>query len=104
MSNRKAVAETTAQILTDKRLTMKINSNGESISMNDNTPTHNKFQSDLCVIERPKKELETIHCCDWHHTRPHDSYRFGLMPLNSDCWTTRSLEILSNQIERRAKQ
>lgn len=101
-TNEKAVAETTAQIRTDKRLTMKINSNGESISMNNNTPTQNNFQLDLFVTERPKKILQTIHCCDCHNTRPLDGFRFKLMPLCSDCRTERSLEILSNQIERRA--
>ena len=85
-------------------LTMKINSKGESISMNNNTPTRNKFQLDLFVTERPKKILQTIHCCDCHHTRPLDGFRFKLMPLCSDCRTERDLDILSNQIERRAKR
>ncbi|MCY7344976.1 MAG: hypothetical protein LH614_02055 [Pyrinomonadaceae bacterium] len=70
----------------------------------NNTPTQNKFQSDLFVTERPKKVLETIHCCDCHHTRPLDGYRFKLMPLCSDCRTEMDLEVLSKQIERRAKR
>ncbi len=91
MSNEKAVAETTAQnIRTDNGLTM-----------NNNTPTQNKFQLDLFVTERPKKVLETIHCCDCHHTRPLDGYRFGLMPLCSDCRTDREVEITGNRFERR---
>ncbi len=92
------------KIRTDKRLTMKINSNGESISMTNHKPNTIKFQLDLFVTEQPKKILQTIHCCDCLHTRPLDGYRFGLMPLCSDCRTERSLEILSNRIERRAKR
>ncbi len=74
------------------------------LTINNNTATRNKFQLDLFVIERPPKVLEANHCGDCHHTRPLDGYRFGLMPLCSDCRTERSLEILSNQIERRAKR
>jgi hypothetical protein len=73
-------------------------------TMIKHTPTQNKFQFDLFVTEQPKKVLETIHCCDCHNTRPLDGYRFKLMPLCSDCRTERSLEILSNRIERRAKK
>jgi hypothetical protein len=72
--------------------------------MHNNTPIKNKFQLDLFVTEPPAKVLEIIHCCDCHHTRPLDGYRFGLMPLCADCRTERSLEILSNQVERRAKR
>ncbi len=105
MKNEKAVADNNGSntYLTGD-LTMKINPKGESISMSEYTPTRNKFQLDLFVTEQPKKVLQTIHCCDCHHTRPLDGYRFGLMPLCSDCRTERSLEILSNQIERRAKR
>jgi hypothetical protein len=72
--------------------------------MDNNTPKKNIFQLDLFVTEQPKKVLQTIHCCDCHKTRPLDGYRFGLMPLCADCRTERSLEILANQIERRAKR
>ncbi len=74
------------------------------LTMNNNTPTQNNFQLDLFLTEKPKKILQIIHCCDCHHSRPLDGYRFGLMPLCSDCRTERSLEILSNQIEPRAQR
>ncbi len=74
------------------------------LTMPNLIPTQNKFQFDLFLTERPKKVVETIHCCDCHHTRPLDGFRFKLMPLCSDCRTERDLDILSNQIERRAKR
>lgn len=86
------------------RLTNKTNSKENRFVMTNDTPTRNKFQLDLFVTEHPPKVLETIHCGDCHHARPLDGYRFGLMPLCSDCRTERGLEILSNQIERRAKR
>lgn len=69
--------------------------------MNNNTLTRNKFQLDLFVTEQPKKELNTIHCCDCHATRPLDGYRFALMPVCSDCRTEREVEITGNRFERR---
>ncbi len=74
------------------------------LTMKNLNTTENIFQLDLFTAEQPKKILPTIHCGDCHQSRPLDGYRFGLMPLCCDCRTTRSLEILSNQIERRAKQ
>jgi hypothetical protein len=74
------------------------------LTMNNDTLNQNKFQFNVFTAEQPKKVLEIIHCCDCKHTRPLDGYRFGLMPLCSDCRTERSLEILSNRIERRAKR
>lgn len=74
------------------------------LTMKNLTTIRNKFQSDLFKPERPKKVIEVIHCGDCHHTRPLDGYRFKLVPICFDCRTERSLEILSNQIERRAKR
>ena len=98
MKNEKGIA------LTMPQLTIKNEQTNKSISMDNNTPTRNKIQLDLFVTEKTKKSLEEIHCCDCHHTRPLDGFRFKLMPVCSDCRTNRSLEILSNQIERRAKR
>ncbi len=73
-------------------------------AMKNHTLNQPEFQLDLFVTEKTKKSLEEIHCCDCHHTRPLDGFRFKLMPVCSDCRTNRSLEILSNQIKRRAKR
>jgi hypothetical protein len=83
------------------RLTNQTNSKENDLTMNDCTPRSEKPQLNF---GSPPKTLETIHCRDCHKTRPLDGYRFGLVPLCSDCRTERSLEILSNQIERRAKR
>ncbi len=85
-------------------VTNKINSNGESISMNNDTPTRNKIQLDLFSPEQPKKVNRTIHCGDCHHERPLDGYRFGLMPVCSDCRTKREVKITGNRFERRHKR
>ena len=84
--------------------TNKINSNGESISMYKDTTPRNKFQLDLFVTEQPKKVLQTINCFCCEQKRELDGYIFKLVPVCSDCRTTRSLEILSKQTERRAKR
>lgn len=97
MSNKKSNAVNIALNNLENELT-------NQLTMNNNTPTQNKFQLDLFVPDQPKKVLETIHCCDCNQNRELDGYRFGLMPLCSDCRTERSLEILSNQIGRRAKR
>ncbi len=76
----------------------------ELTTMKNNTRKQNKIQIDLFTSEQKKNILQTIQCCDCNHTRPLDGYRFGLMPLCSDCRTERSHEILSNQIERREKR
>ena len=65
------------------------------------TPTQNKFQLNLFVTERPKKVLEIIHCCDCDQKRELDGYRFGLVPLCSDCRTEREVQITGNRFERR---
>ncbi len=105
MKNEKGIATNDAQKTNlNDLITMKTNPKGELISTDNNTPARNKFQLDLFAPERPAKVLEIIHCGDCHHSRPLDGYRFGLMPLCSDCRTERSLEILSNRIERRAKR
>jgi hypothetical protein len=72
--------------------------------MNNDIPTQNKFQLDLFVTEQPKKILEIIHCFECKRHEPLDGFRFRLVPLCSDCRTERSLEILSNQIERRVRR
>jgi len=90
--------------------TVALESNGSNIrtenglTMNNNTPTRNKFQLDLFVTEQPKKVLQTINCFCCEQKRELDGYIFKLVPVCSDCRTERSLEILSNQIERRAKR
>ncbi len=80
---------------------MKINSKENQFVMNDFTSHHEKPQLNF---GRPPKVLENIHCCDCHHTRPLDGYRFGLMPLCRDCRTDRELEITGNRFERRRAQ
>ncbi len=72
--------------------------------MKKHNTTGNKIQLDLFENEQSKKPLPTIQCCECHHTRPLDGYRFGLMPICADCRTERELEILSNQIDRRTKR
>ncbi len=77
------------------------------LTMPNHTLTPNIFQLDLFTAascERPKKILETIQCGDCHHTRPLDGYRFGLMPLCSDCRTDREVEITGKRFERRRAQ
>ena len=74
------------------------------LTMNNSTLRPNNNQLGLFTGDQPEKRLPTIHCGDCNHTRPLDGYRFGLMPICADCRTERSLEILSNQIERRAKR
>jgi hypothetical protein len=74
------------------------------LTVNNNTTNQNNFQFNLFTTEQPKKILRVIHCCDCNHARPLDGYRFGLMPLCSDCRTEREVEITNNRFERRAKR
>jgi hypothetical protein len=70
--------------------------------MKNLTTTQNNYQLDLFTREQPKK-LQIILCCDCKQPRELDGYRFKLMPLCSDCRTEMDLEVLSKQIERRAR-
>jgi hypothetical protein len=81
-----------------------INNLKTELTMKNNTPNQSNFQLDLFSSQRPRKTLETIHCCNCQRHRELDGYRFKLVPVCSDCRTERDLEILSNQIERRAKR
>ncbi len=87
----------------ERGLNNKINSNGESISMNNNTPTRNKFQLDLFVTERPEKVFPTIKCHNCKKERELDGFVFKLVEVCRDCRTASELKNLANQIERRAK-
>jgi hypothetical protein len=82
---------------------MKINSKGESISVDNNTSHRNKFQLELFVTEQPKI-LRVIHCSNCSNERELDGYVFKLVPVCADCRTESDLEILSKRIERRAKR
>jgi hypothetical protein len=77
---------------------------GDQLSMNNNTTKQNIFQFNLFTSEQPKKVLQTINCFCCERKRELDGYLFKLVPVCSDCRTENSLEILSNQIERRAKR
>ncbi len=67
------------------------------------TPTDKKPQLNFNFGRSPKV-FETTNCFDSRQERELDGYRFKLVPICAECRTERSLEILSNQIERRAKR
>ncbi len=85
----------------ERGLNNKINSNGESISMNNNTPTRNKFQLDLFVTERPEKVFPTIKCHNCKNERELDGYLFKLVEVCRECRTESEVQITGKRFERR---
>ncbi len=73
------------------------------LTMKNFTPKNEKPQPKF-DFGKPPKVLETINCFNCKQLRELDGYIFKLVPVCSDCRTERSFEILSNQIERRAKR
>jgi hypothetical protein len=102
--NEKAIAghDGSNNYLTEKLTMRNSNTNQNIFQLNSNLERKTFVLPEL-PFEKPTKILEIIHCCDCRQQRELDGYRFKLMPVCSDCRTERSLEILSNQIERRVK-
>jgi hypothetical protein len=61
-------------------------------------------QPEAVNFNKPRKSLGVINCAECSERRELDGYVFKLVPVCSGCRTERGLEILSNQIERRAKR